>query len=147
MSEKNAKAKRKAKVIELEDRKKGMRFTAHQRITLIPMLPDKGSYFNIQKRREVGEALGLNDEEVKAAENTTSTNISCPYCNRVFPVSAGGGLNWKKVDQVVKAKHIEFGEWLTDKIKGQLKKLYDDEQLTDETIDLYDLFVGKKLEE
>ena len=122
--------KEKAKVIELEERRKRMKFTAQQRIVLLGMFPREGEYFNIRKQREVREVLAFNDDEQKVIETET-----------VF-VPGGSITNWKKVDKTIALKVLDVGEWLASYFRSELKKQYDDKKIREDTVDLYDIFCG-----
>lgn len=130
MSEKKVKEQKKAEVIELEERRKGMKFTAQQRLVLLTMMPREGEYFNIRQLRIVKETLGLNDIEQKIFESSTV----------VFP---GGTItNWIPVNSEISLKSIDVGEWIGNHLRHELKKQFDEKKLREDTIDLYDMFCG-----
>lgn len=130
MSQKAAKATRKAEAIELEERRKRMQFTARQRLVLLATMPQEAGYFNIQKIREVRETLGFSDSEQKVFEGSTTV------------IPGATITNWKEVDKQIPPKRVDVGEWLTNYFRTELKKQYDEEKLREDTIDLYDTFCG-----
>lgn len=130
MSEKTAKEERKAKVIDLEEQRRKMRFSAQQRLTLLAMTPKEGGYFNIQKMREVREALGFSDAEQKVFETATVL------------IPGGTVTSWKRVNAGILTKAVDVGEWLANHFRTELKRQYDQEKLREDTVDLYDMFCG-----
>ena len=130
MSEKKVKEAKKAEIIELEERRKEMKFTGQQRLVLLTMMPREGEYFNIKKMRMVKEALGLNDIEQKIFESSSV----------MFP---GGTItNWDSVNSKIPRKAIDVGEWIGNHLRHELKKQFDEKKLREDTIDLYDMFCG-----
>lgn len=129
MSEKTEE-ERKAKVIDLEEQRRKMRFTAQQRLTLLAMAPKDGGYFNIRKMRVVKEDLGLNDLEQKVFETATML------------IPGGTITDWKQVNAKILLKAVDVGEWLANHFRTELKRQYDQEKLREDTVDLYDMFCG-----
>ena len=130
MSQEKVKKQNKAKVIELEERRKGLKFNIQQRFTLLAMMPAEGEYFNIRKMREVKEDLALNDKEQEVFES----------CTVLFP--GGTVTNWKKANLEMPPKSVDVGEWLAGDFRMKLKKQFDEKKVRDDTVDLYDMFCG-----
>ncbi len=113
-------------------------FNTVERIILLNFMPREGGYFNIKKVREVREELGLNEEEIKIlTDNTTAL------------ADNKSQTNWTAINDQVGKKAVDFGEWLTNQIVDRLKKLHDDEKITEDHLNLYKMFVmvDKKAEE
>ena len=122
--------KKKAEVIDLEEKRKETKFTVQQRLTLMNMIPSKGGYFNIKKMRIVREELGLSDLEQEMFEKMTML------------IPGGTVTDCKRVNTEIPLKVVDTGEWLADKFRIELKKQFDAEEIRDETVDLYDIFCG-----
>ena len=127
MSEKKIKAERKVGVLELEERRKHMEFTALERVVLLGMLPNRTSYLNIKKSREVAEELGFSDLEQKIFGT-----VNAPTAWHVKGI----------LNKAIKSKRIDLGDYITQHIKNVLEQLYKQEQLSDIQVDLYDKLVG-----
>ena len=130
MSEEKVKEKSKAKRIELDERRKRMKFTGQQRLTLLGMMPREGEYFNIRKQREIREDLAFSDKEQELFEKYT------------ILIPGGTVVDWKKINLEFPPKAIDVGEWLSGHFRSELKKQFDEKKLREETVDLYDMFCG-----
>lgn len=105
-------------------------FSAIERIIMLPLIPRKGYYYNIKKVREVKEELGFNDEEVKIlTDNTTA-----------LPNNKSQ-TDWNAVNSQIKVKAVDLGEWISNDIKIQLQKIHNDENITEDHLRLYEMFV------
>jgi len=100
-----------------------MKLNVMERMALLNILPPEGSITVMKLLRVLKEELSFNDEEHKALGFQEE----------------GGMLRWKQ-DADIK-KDIKIGEIMTELIKKELKKLNDEEKLTDAHIDLYEKFI------
>jgi len=111
-------------------------FNALERLLLMGLLPVKADYYNIKKTRQVRENLSLNEDEIKIL-NTHTTVLEDNKTN----------IDWTQINKQIKLKTIDFGEWLTGQITDELKKLHEEEGITESHISLYVLFVEDKEKE
>jgi len=100
-----------------------MKLNVLERLMLLNMLPKEGSITVLKLLRVLKEELSFSEEENKAL---------------VFK-QEDEQLMWNSEGDVV--KDIKIGEIMTELIKKELKKLNDEEKLTDAHIDLYEKFM------
>lgn len=130
MSQEKVKAQNKAKIIELEERRKGMKFNIEQRFALLRMWPAEGEYFNMRNARIVKENLALDDKEQTI------------FASNTLLIPGGTTTDYRIVHEKTALKAIDVGEWLASHFRTILKKQFDERKIRDDCIELYDMFVG-----
>jgi len=103
-----------------------MKLSVLERLIALNILPNEGSYTNLKLLREAKESLSFNEKENKDLAFTQDE----------------GGLKWKA--DAVGDKEVEVGEVVTKLLSKELKKLNDEEKLTEEHVSLYSKFVEEK---
>ena len=101
-----------------------MKLNVMERIITLNLLPAEGSFANIKLLRVAREALSFDDLENKKLQF----------------VQNGDTLNWK-LDADVGEKEITLGEIVTQMIVKELKKLDDEEKLTEQHFSLFEKFM------
>jgi hypothetical protein len=100
-----------------------MKLNIAERLMLLNILPPEGSITMMKLLRVLREELSFNEKENKALEFKQEDTM----------------LLWKEDANIV--KDVKIGEIMTELIKKELKKLNDEEKLTEAHIDLYDKFI------
>ena len=90
---------------------------------LLNILPPEGSITVMKLLRVLREDLSFNEKEHAALQFKQENDM----------------IQWKQDADVV--KDVKIGEIMTELIKKELKKLNDEEKLTDAHIDLYEKFM------
>lgn len=105
--------------------------TLFERIVLLTLLPDQGSYVTLKIVRDLQNELAPSEEEIALSGL------------RELP---GGGIdaeNW----QVVPEKKVLFGDKAKELVVNALNKLDEEEKLKFEHFTLYEKFILEKIEE
>jgi len=102
-----------------------MKLDVRERLVLLSVLPQEGSFITLKVVRKLREDLSFNEEEIK------QYNF----------VQGEGTVTWD--DNAEQTKEIEIGEKATDIIVDALKKLDEQKQLKLEHCSLYEKFVEK----
>jgi len=97
-----------------------------ERLTLLQCLPAQGDITTIRIVRKLREDLSFSE-----AEHT-----------RFGIQQDGAALRWDP-DQSGATKEVKLGDKALEIIRGQLKKLNDEEALKEEHLSVYDKFVGE----
>ena len=100
-----------------------MKLNVMERMALLNILPPEGSITVMKLLRVLREDLSFNEKEHAALQFKQENDM----------------IQWKQDADVV--KDVKIGEIMTELIKKELKKLNDEEKLTDGHIDLYDKFI------
>ena len=100
-----------------------MKLNVIERLMLLNILPAEGSVTTMKLMRVLREDLSFDEKENQALEFDQKDEQ----------------LFWKQDADVI--KDIKIGEIMTELIKKELKKLNDEEKLTEQHIDLYEKFV------
>ncbi len=100
-----------------------MKLNVLERLMLLNILPPEGSITVMKLLRVLKEELSFSEDENKELEFKQEEEQ----------------LLWKQEANII--KNIKIGEIMTELIKKELKKLNDEEKLTDAHIDLYDKFI------
>ena len=103
-----------------------MKLNVLERIILLNLLPDKGSFTNLKLIRVAKEELSFSEEENKALSFQQK----------------GEALKWN--DSGIKDKEFSFGEVIDKLIVNALKELDKNEELKNEHISLYEKFITEK---
>ena len=100
-----------------------MKLSVLERLLVLNLLPEKGSFTNLKLMRTAREALSFTEEEHKLL-NFQETD---------------GKTRWQ--DGVVAEKDIKLGEIVTEIIKKSLKELDQKEELLPQQVELYEKFM------
>ena len=100
-----------------------MKLNVMERMALLNILPPEGSITVMKLLRVLREDLSFNEKEHAALQFKQENDM----------------IQWKQDADVV--KDVKIGEIMTELIKKELKKLNDEEKLTEAHIDLYDKFI------
>jgi hypothetical protein len=104
-----------------------MKFTVLERFALGNMIPTQtGKFETLKLVREGREALSFTEEELK----------------KLNPVTEGQSVRWDPmVASYMGEKEIPLGEFFTNLITNELKKLSDEDKLPESFYSLYEKFV------
>lgn len=102
-----------------------MKLNVTERLMLLNLIPAEGTITTLKLTRVLKEELSFDEEENKALDF----------------IQEGEMLRWNQEADIVKDVHV--GEIMTELIKTKLKKLNDEEKLTEAHVSLYDKFVGE----
>jgi len=100
-----------------------MKLNVVERLMLLNILPPEGSITIMKLLRVLKEELSFSEKEHKLLEFKQEE----------------GQVFWKQDADI--EKEVKIGEIMTETIKKELKKLNDEEKLTEGHIDLYDKFM------
>ena len=100
-----------------------MKFTVIERIITLNLLPQEGSFSNLELLREAKESLSFTDKENKALNF----------------IQKEGSVKWN--DNAVGSKEIIIGEVVTQLIIKELKDRDGKEKLTVELMPVYEKFI------
>ena len=102
-----------------------MKFAVKERILLVGMLPPQGNFQTIKLLRVLREALAFTEQENKDFEIVTNPN---------------GTVNWdgKKGKAT---KEVLVGDVMFNVIQGILKDMDEKKQLTENHVELYEMFI------
>ena len=103
-----------------------MKLNVLERIILLNLFPDKGSFTNLKLIRVAKEKLSFSEEENKALSFQQN----------------GEALKWN--DSSIKDKEFSFGEVIDKLIVNALKELDKNEEIKNEHISLYEKFITEK---
>ena len=101
-----------------------MLLSVKERLLLLNVLPDKGDYTSIKIIRKLREDLSFSEKEHK------EFNIK---------MEENGLVLWD--DKAEKPKDVPIGEKAIDIIKGSLRKVNAEQQITEDLIPVYEKFV------
>ena len=138
-----------------------MKLSVIERMTLLGMLPAKGSFTNLKLVRVAKEALSFTDEEHKKLQfrNEIVNNQQVTHWNQMQLVEKSTGKpitgSQEEIEQLVTANplgyemqptvgevEIKLGEVVTHMIIKDLKELEKKEELEDKHFTLYEKFVN-----
>jgi len=129
-----------------------LKLTVYERIVLQNILPQEGDFITLKLVRKLREALAFNEKEI--AEVNFRNHWNCPQCKKVevsnempkcldcdIYMVSGGQVTWddEKAKKVV--KDVFMGAKMLALCETTLKKLNDEEKLTDQHMSLYGKFV------
>ena len=102
------------------------KLTVSDRLSLLQVLPARGSYVQLQVAKRLSECLNLSLKEIDYLELKS------------VPSGAGTAVRWNpKKDKGVE---IELSKLETDEIAARLKELDEKKELTREQVRLYEMF-------
>lgn len=105
-----------------------MKLTVMERLSLLGMLPNEGSFHNLKLIRVARENLSFNDKENKALKFK----------------QVGEQITWDQEAAI--EKEVKLGEMAVDIIKKSLQKLDKEEKLHEQHFSLYEKFVDESFE-
>ena len=129
-----------------------MKLTVHERILLQNILPKEGDFITLKLVRKLREALAFNEKEIidigfknhwtcpKCEKKEVASEMpKCPDCD-IYMILAGQ-VTWDddKAKKVV--KDVFMGNKMLALCESTLKKLSDEQKLTDQHMSLYSKFV------
>lgn len=94
-----------------------------ERLILLSLLPKEGNFLTLKIVRQMRENLSFSEEEHRELELTQEAD----------------GVRWNTEADL--PKEIEIGEKATDIVVGVLKKLDDENKLTEQHFSLYEKFI------
>lgn len=129
-----------------------MKLEVFERLMLMSILPKEGDFITLKLVRKLREALSFNEKEI--AEINFASHWRCPKCEKVelspevikcqdcgiYMVPAGQ-VTWDEEKAKGIAKDIHMGKKMLALCETTLKKLSDEEKLTEQQISLYEKFV------
>lgn len=104
-----------------------MELTVKERLTLQTLLPKETNFVTLKLVRKLREDLSFDDEENQKLQ---------------FKVN-GERLTWNFNEEVI--KNVDIGETLTIMVSKELKKLDEQNKLTEDLLSLYEKFVIQPL--
>ena len=102
-----------------------MKLTFMQRMMILQVLPETGSFITIKVVRKLREDLSASEKEYKHLGITEDAET--------------GRVNWDQTKD--KLKEVEIGEIASEMIKKKLKEMDSAEELTPNHESLYEMFV------
>ena len=135
-----------------------MKLTVYERIVLQNILPAQGDFITLKLVRKLKEALAFSEKEI--AEIDFKNQWKCPKCQKTELASEmsrcpdcdaymqlGGQVTWDddKAKKVV--KDVFMGAKMLALCESTLKKLSDENKLTEQHFSLYSKFVEGAEEE
>lgn len=103
-----------------------MKLSVKERIVLVGLLPATGDITSMKQVRVLREELAFNDEENK--------NLKIQH-------QPNGSVTWSKDGEI--DKEIEIVPVMLEVIKGKLNELNEQKSITDEILDIWELFMDK----
>jgi hypothetical protein len=100
-----------------------MKLSIKQRLILINLLPKKGDFVLLTVKQDLYDKIKISQEDIKLAEIKSTEK----------------GLSWNTEKDF--EIEIEISELEHEMVKTILKKLDEEKELTDDTVDLYKLFI------
>jgi len=129
-----------------------VKLTVFERLKLQNLLPAEGSFVTLKLIRKLREALSFSEKEIAdiefknhwkcAACDTTEISAQTPKCSSCGNyMQPAGMVNWDEAKAIKVIKDVHFGEAMFALIQSTLKKLSDENKLTEQIISLYEKFV------
>lgn len=135
-----------------------MKLNVLERLKLQNLLPAEGNFVTLKLIRKLREALSFSEKEIAEinfenswkcdACNTnqlSSQTPKCPSCGAYM--QSAGMVHWDEIKALKLIKDVHMGGTMRDLCKSTLKKLSDEEKLTEQTMSLYEKFVEADEEE
>jgi len=129
-----------------------MKLTVYERIVLQNILPAQGDFITLKLVRKLKEALAFSEKEI--AEIDFRNHWKCPKCEKVelaaeivkcpdcdIYMIPAGQVTWDEVKAKKVIKDVHTGDTMLALCKTTLKKLSDEQQLTEQHFSLYSKFV------
>lgn len=128
-----------------------MKMTVFERLQLQNLLPAQGSFVTLKLVRKLRESLAFSEKEIAEIDfknhwkceicNTTDISAQlpkCPSCGNYM--QPAGMVNWDEAKAVKVTKDIHLGSTMLNLCRTSLKKLSDENKLTEQTYSLYEKF-------
>jgi hypothetical protein len=129
-----------------------MKLAVYERLTLQNILPREGDFVTLKLVRKLREALAFNEKEIAEINfknhwkcpKCPNTEISaevpkCPNCNVYMKLI--GQVTWDEDKAKDVIKDVHMGDTMLALCKTTLKKLSDEQKLTEQHMSLYQKFV------
>ena len=129
-----------------------MRLEVFERLVLMNILPQEGDFITLKLVRKLREALAFNEKEI--AEINFRNHWNCPKCSKVeisrempkcpdcdIYMVLGGQVTWDDDKAKKVLKDVFMGNKMLSLCESTLKKLSDEQKLTDQHMSLYSKFV------
>ena len=131
-----------------------MELNVLERLTLLEVLPREGDFVTLKLVRKLREALSFNEKEIAVID--FKNHWRCPKCNKVelsaqiikcqecgIQMKPAGQVTWDEKKAVKVVKDVHMGDTMLALCASTLKKLSDEQKLTDQHFSLYEKFVEK----
>jgi len=129
-----------------------LKLTVIERLALMNTLPQEGDYITLKLVRKLRESLSFSEKEI--AEINFQNYWRCPKC-RKEALSAeivkcedcdtymelAGKVHWDEAKAAKVIKDVHMGEKMLNLCTSTLKKLSDEQKLTEQYMSLYEKFV------
>ncbi len=112
------------------------KLAAGERLSLLGLLPQKGTISTVRLRNELQSKLGFNAKEQEAFDRCQTE--ACEACGRQW------NMDWDKLTGEVPVKTIGFNGFEIGLIAAALKKLSEAEELLPGHEPLWKLFIEKE---
>ena len=129
-----------------------MKLEVYERLVLMNLLPKEGDFITLKLVRKLREALSFNEREV--AEINFRNHWRCPKCQKVEIASEmpkcsdcdifmqpSGQVTWDDDKAKKVKKDVFMGSKMLALCESTLKKLSDEQKLTEQHMSLYSKFV------
>ncbi len=129
-----------------------MKLTVIERLKLQNLLPEAGNFVTLKLIRKLRETLSFSEQEIAAIEfknewkceecKTMKLNLQNPKCEKCGKyMTPAGRVNWDEVKALKVIKDVHIGKSMQALCQALVKKLSDEEALTEQTMSLYEKFV------
>lgn len=129
-----------------------MKLEVVERLILQSLLPKEGDYITLKLVRKLREALAFSEKEV--AQIDFKNHWRCPKCEKVelsaeaikcedcdIYMTPAGSVTWDEVKAATVVKEIHMGDKMRGLCESTLKKLSDEQKLTEQNMSLFEKFV------
>ena len=129
-----------------------MKLLVHERLLLLNILPQEGSFVTLKLLRKLRETLSFNEKEI--AEINFKNHWRCPECKGVelsaqvikcqtcgIPMLPAGQVTWDEEKALDIVKDIHMGRSMEELCAATLRQLSDSNKLTELHMSLYEKFV------
>jgi len=134
------------------NRRINLKLTVFERIILQNILPAEGDYITLKLIRKLRESLSFSEKEIadidfknrwnceacKTSELAVQTP-KCPSCGAYM--QPAGSVHWDEGKALNVIKDVHMGRTMRDLCVSTLKKLSDEQKLTEQHMSLYEKFV------
>jgi len=134
-----------------------MKLEVFERLMLLNILPQEGDFTTLKLVRKLREALSFSEKE--NTEIDFKYHWRCPKCQKVeleaqaikcqecgIYMKPAGAVNWDEEKAKGVIKDVHMGDTMLALCKTTLKKLSDEQKLTENHMSLYEKFVEQKEE-
>jgi len=134
-----------------------VKLNVFERLVLQSILPKEGDYVSLKLVRKLREALAFNEKEI--AEIDFKNHWRCPKCQKValsaeaikcqdcgIYMIPAGQVTWDEEKAKAVVKEVHMGDKMRGLCESTLKKLSDEQRLTEQHMSLYEKFVQVETE-